>query len=86
MMQIKGLIQKANRIGRFFEAMPERDEGIEGIVNHLRMFWEPRMRTAMLAFLAEHPDGRSGSEQLDPLVLEAIISHRERLEPATDTA
>lgn len=80
-MNIDGLIQKANRIGAFFEAMPDRDEGTEGIVNHIQKFWEPRMRTAMLTFLSEHPDGRTTQSHLSPIVLDAIQNHRERLTP-----
>ncbi|HLU16074.1 MAG TPA: formate dehydrogenase subunit delta, partial [Burkholderiaceae bacterium] len=57
MKNINVLIQKANRIGQFFEAMPDRQEGIDGIADHIRKFWEPRMRAAMLQFLDEHPDG-----------------------------
>lgn len=86
MKNIDGLIQKANRIGQFFEAMPDRAEGIEGIVNHIQKFWEPRMRTAMLDFLAEHPDGRGTQAGLTPIVLDAIQTHRERLTPATRPA
>jgi len=79
---IGGLIQKANRIGAFFIAMPDRTEGIEGIVDHIQKFWEPRMRTAMLTFLSEHPDGRATDAQLSPIVLDAIRNYRERLTPS----
>lgn len=82
MKNIDGLIQKANRIGQFFEAMPDRTEGIEGIVDHIQKFWEPRMRVAMLSFLSDHPDGRSTKAELTPMVLDAIQSHRDRLTPA----
>lgn len=81
MNNIDVLIQKANRIGAFFEAMPDRNEAIEGVVNHIQKFWEPRMRNAMLAFVTEHPDGRSPKAQLSPMVLNAILDHRERLTP-----
>lgn len=84
MNNIDGLIQKANRIGHFFEAMPDRAEGIEGIVDHIQKFWEPRMRTAMLTFLADHPDGRSTGAELSPLVLNALQTHRERLTPQSN--
>ncbi len=83
MKNIDGLIQKANRIGLFFEAMPDQAQGTEGIVDHIQKFWEPRMRNAMQTFLAEHPDGRSADAALRPLVLSAIQSHRERLTPST---
>lgn len=82
MSNINGLIQKANRIGAFFEAMPDRTEGIEGIVDHIQKFWEPRMRIAMLTFLTEHPDGQAADSQLSPIVLDAIQKHRQRLTPA----
>ncbi|MDD0815843.1 formate dehydrogenase subunit delta [Curvibacter sp. HBC28] len=38
------LIVMANRIGQFFESMPDRPEALQGIANHIRKFWEPRMR------------------------------------------
>jgi len=85
MKNINVLIQKANRIGQFFEAMPDRQEGIDGIADHIRKFWEPRMRAAMLQFLDEHPDGRTASAQLDGIVLEAISAHRKQLEPSEQT-
>ena len=83
MNTIDTLIRKANRIGQFFEAMPDRNEGIEGIVDHIQKFWEPRMRTAILNFLSEHPDGRSSHAELSPIVLNAIESHRDRLSPSS---
>lgn len=82
MKNINVLIQKANRIGQFFEAMPDRQEGIDGIADHIRKFWEPRMRAAMLQFLDEHPDGGTASTQLNSIVLEAISAHRKQLEPS----
>ena len=82
MKNINVLIQKANRIGQFFEAMPDRQEGIDGIADHIRKFWEPRMRAAMLQFLDEHPDGDTASAQLNSIVLEAISAHRKQLEPS----
>ena len=40
------LIRMANRIGDFFEAMPDHAEALEGIATHLKKFWEPRMRAS----------------------------------------
>lgn len=70
-MEIGNLIRMANRIGQFFEAMPLRPEVVEGVANHIHKFWEPRMRNE-LDFLARHPDGDAGEQQLHPLVLEAV--------------
>ncbi|MFA5521570.1 MAG: formate dehydrogenase subunit delta [Castellaniella sp.] len=79
MTNIEHLIRLANRIGSFFEAMPDRDEALHDIVNHIRHFWEPRMRRALLGFLAEQPDGRRGDTQLSDIVLLAIRSHGKAL-------
>ncbi len=81
MNNIDHLIRLANRIGSFFEAMPDRAEGIEGIANHIQKFWEPRMRNAMLHFLETHPDGQSGETGLSDVVLTAITQNKQRLTP-----
>jgi formate dehydrogenase subunit delta len=77
--QIDHLIRLANRIGQFFEAMPNRSAGLDGIADHIRHFWEPRMRRSLLDFLARHPDGRSDQVALSAICLEAIARHRDRL-------
>lgn len=81
MNNIDHLIQMANNIGDFFEAMPNREEGMHGIADHIQKFWEPRMRTAMLDFLDAHPDGRSQAAELNELVKQAILSNRQLLMP-----
>lgn len=43
------LIRMANQIGSFFESMPDRDEGLAGIANHLQKFWTPSMRQTLLS-------------------------------------
>ncbi len=85
MKNIDHLIRQANRIGAFFEAMPNRDEGVAGIADHLRKFWEPRMRTALLGFLERQPDGHSGDIALSPIVLDAINQNKTRLQPRIST-
>lgn len=57
------LIAMANQIGDFFAPYPpgQREEGIR---NHLRHYWDPRMRDALLA----HIDATRG-EGLHPHVL-----------------
>ena len=76
-MDIANLIRMANRIGEFFQAMPDRDEAIAGVANHIRKFWEPRMRRELLDHVAQ-----AGSAELHPLVAEAIALQREALMPA----
>ncbi|WP_077032964.1 formate dehydrogenase subunit delta [Pelomonas sp. KK5] len=75
-MHIENLIRMANQIGAFFQDMPDHPEALEGASQHIKKFWEPRMRRALLAYV----DG-DDSSALSPFILEAITTHRELLEP-----
>jgi formate dehydrogenase subunit delta len=73
-MQASPLIRMANQIGRFFESMPGRSEALAGAAQHMKNYWEPRMRRELLAQIdAEGDDG------LDAFVAEAITRHRDLL-------
>lgn len=80
-MNVAQLVRMANQIGAFFVTMPDQTKAAAGIAEHLRKFWEPRMRRDLLAFLDQHPDGRSGNVVLDPVVRNALESHRIALTP-----
>lgn len=67
------LIRMANQIGVFFESMPDRKEALEGLATHLKKFWDPRMRRALLELV----DG--GDDSLSPMVLSAVQAHRAML-------
>ena len=70
-MKIDNLIRMANRIGTFFEAMPDRPQAIADIALHIQRFWEPRMRRQLLIHIDErHGDG------IDAVVLVALQQHR----------
>ncbi|GLU32397.1 formate dehydrogenase subunit delta [Trinickia caryophylli] len=71
------LIDMANRIGEFFESMPDRDEATAGIADHIRRFWDPRMRRVILAVL----DDPAASAPLLPIVREALEHARAELTP-----
>ncbi|HEY9095760.1 MAG TPA: formate dehydrogenase subunit delta [Hydrogenophaga sp.] len=73
-MDIHNLISMANRIGQFFESFSDRDEALDGISNHIRKFWEPRMRQALLSQW-----DAGNTEGLLPIVGEAIRTHRAEL-------
>ena len=73
-MDLDNLVRMANRIGDFFEAMPDADEARDGIAQHLKRFWEPRMRREIVA----HVDA-AGESDLKPIVIEAIRKHRASL-------
>jgi len=75
-MDIDILIHMANRIGEFFEPQPVREEALAGIADHIKKFWEPRMRGQLLAAI-----DRGEAASLHPVVAEAIATHRVELQP-----
>lgn len=66
-MDTHTLIRLANRIGEFFEAMPDRAEALDGIVQHITRYWEPRMRRELQQRLQQ-----GEAEGLKPIVAEAL--------------
>ena len=59
------LIYMANQIGKCFQSQGD-DKAVPGIAEHIKKFWDPRMRRAIFA----HLDG--GGAGLDQSVREAI--------------
>lgn len=61
------VVRLANDIARQFAHLPG-DEAAAAVANHIRMFWDPRMR----AELAQQIDG--DASQLDPLVVHGVTA------------
>jgi formate dehydrogenase subunit delta len=61
------LIYMANQIGKFFNSQGH-DKAVPGIAEHIKKFWDPRMRTAILAHLDK------GGEGLDRFVRDALAT------------
>jgi formate dehydrogenase subunit delta len=59
------LVRMANDIGNFFRSQGE-DRAVVGIADHIKKFWEPRMKKMIFAHLDE------GGEGLKPLTLKAV--------------
>ena len=76
-MELDNLIHMANRIGDFFEPQPERAEALAGIADHIRKFWDPRMRAQFIAAI-----DAGQVHDLHPIVAEAVRAHRASLQPA----
>ncbi len=49
-IDIDRLLAMANQIGDFFAPYPEARRQ-EGVRNHLRTYWDPRMRAALLDYI-----------------------------------
>ena len=73
-MSVESLVRMANDIGNFFASEPDRASAIAGIANHVRRYWEPRMRRQIYAHLD------AGGEGLSDLARAAIrqLSDKER--------
>ena len=67
------LVYMANQIGKFF-ASQGPEQAVTGTAEHIKKFWDPRMRAAIFAHLAE------GGAGLDPNVRAAL----EKLNAATE--
>lgn len=63
------LVYMANQIGKFFTTA-DRAAAVDGIADHLRKFWDPRMRAEIVAYL------EAGGEDLDEPVREAVARLR----------
>jgi len=66
-MNTDKLVEMANQIAQFFEALPDPHEAEVGVADHLRRFWAPSMREGLITHVRAH--GRSG---LRPLVVSAV--------------
>jgi formate dehydrogenase subunit delta len=65
-MDKSNLIKMANDIGSFFKSEPDRTLAIAGIEQHIRNFWEPRMRKEIVEYIE-----KGGTDLMD-IVAEAV--------------
>ncbi len=74
-MDVHKLVRMANQIGAFFESMPDRQQALTDIAGHLKKFWDPRMRRALLQYIDEQ-----GGAGLTAIVMEAIQSNKSAIQ------
>lgn len=77
---VDNLVTMANQIGDFFETMRNRTQSLEEISSHLKRFWEPRMRSALLEHVEQH-----GGTGLKDIVLESVRTHKQMLSSGTNS-
>ena len=64
-MSLDKLVYMANQIGKFFDSQgPE--QAAAGTADHIKKFWDPRMRATILAHL------QAGGQGLDPVARAAL--------------
>ena len=64
-MSLEKLVYMANQIGKFFSSQGQ-EQAAAGTADHIRKFWDPRMRAAIIAHL------QAGGAGLDPVTRKAI--------------
>jgi formate dehydrogenase subunit delta len=65
-MHIEKLIKMANDISDFFNSESDKELAAEGVKNHIKRSWDPRMRNQIIAYCQQ--DGK----ELNPLAQKAI--------------
>jgi formate dehydrogenase subunit delta len=65
-MNIDHLVKMANEIGSFFVSANDEDTAAQLIADHLKRFWDPRMRRQIV----EHV--KQGGPGLTPAVAKAV--------------
>jgi formate dehydrogenase subunit delta len=64
-MEPEQMVHMANQIALFFAGYP-KEEAVASVTDHLKKFWEPRMRRQIIQYVA------SGGEGLHELVRESV--------------
>jgi formate dehydrogenase subunit delta len=67
-VNVERMVEMANDIANFFASDPDHAAAINGVANHLKRYWEPRMRKQIIA----HLDG--GGHGLSDLAREGVQS------------
>ena len=65
-MRAERLVSMANDIGAFFNAEVDKNVAAQGVANHIKRYWDPRMRRQIVAHY------REGGAGLDPVARSAI--------------
>ena len=78
-MDTENLVRMANNIGQFFSAEPEADVAISGVADHLKRFWELRMR---LAIIKHYQSGGEGLSEIAHAAVARLVAEQEKLSEA----
>jgi formate dehydrogenase subunit delta len=65
-MDVQRLVAMANDISNFFGSDPDSAAAAEQVANHLRKFWEPRMREEIRRYV------NAGGAGLSSIAIQAV--------------
>jgi len=75
-MDIDNLVKMANNIGQFFSAEPDDNTATDGVADHLKRFWELRMR---LAIIKHYQSGGDGLSDISKAAVARLAAEQEKL-------
>ena len=78
-MSLEKLVYMANQISKFFTGQA-RDQAVDGTADHIRRFWDPRMRTQIFAHLDQ------GGAGLDAVARAALTRLKEETQLTAKSA
>lgn len=70
-MSVERLVTMANDIGNFFGGEPQPEDRVAGVLNHIKRFWDPRMRRQIRAYVETGGTGLSDHVRAAVLRLDA---------------
>ena len=75
-MDTENLVKMANNIGQFFCVEPDTAAAVDGVADHLKRFWELRMR---LAIIKHHQSGGAGLSDISKAAVARLAVEQEKL-------
>jgi formate dehydrogenase subunit delta len=78
-MHIETLVRMANDIGSFFNSEPDKQEVARNIKAHIRRYWEPRMRSQIIA---HYRAGGEGLNETSHAAIALLASEETAAKPA----
>ena len=72
-MRSEQLITMANEIAAFFHGTGDAQQGAENMANHLRRYWDPRMRKQIIQYVR---DGGAGLAPIAHMAVECLSTDR----------
>ncbi len=67
-MKDQDLVRMANQIAGFFDSYP-REKAVAGIADHIRSFWDPRMRAQYIEYVKSSGAGLGDSARMAAALL-----------------
>jgi formate dehydrogenase subunit delta len=65
-MNVQRLVAMANDIANFFASDPDPSAAADQVANHLKKFWEPRMREEIRRYVS------AGGEGMSSIAIQAV--------------